>query len=247
MTRAASDFYTCLNCNNRRTAGEMRYPGQTKGTPRMVCQACRAARPREGWCNGHRTFHPLSDFYPNKARPEGHTESCRVAISDIKYGQAIRLRTCMACNQDKHPARFRGGLNKRWVCIDCTEAHVDEFWCVSCVDWLPANWFDIPSRGRPMSWCALCWALRNHNTTLAKVLALSGRTIPGCDVCDAEERRHLNVDHDHRCCPGERSCGKCVRGLLCRTCNRIEGLLETTYKASRMLAYMTKADDAFGS
>lgn len=27
------------------------------------------------------------------------------------------------------------------------------------------------------------------------------------------------VDHDHACCPPKRSCGKCVRGALCRNCN----------------------------
>lgn len=48
--------------------------------------------------------------------------------------------------------------------------------------------------------------------------------------------RRLAVDHDHTCCPGPRSCGKCVRGLLCDPCNRAIGLLLDDPARMRRLA-----------
>jgi hypothetical protein len=44
------------------------------------------------------------------------------------------------------------------------------------------------------------------------------RACAGCHTPMPDAK--LEVDHDHACCPGSRSCGRCVRGLLCRTCNR---------------------------
>jgi hypothetical protein len=44
-----------------------------------------------------------------------------------------------------------------------------------------------------------------------------------CAIC----HKHLvrpSLDHGHDCCPGKKSCGKCIRGILCQRCNTIIGL-----------------------
>jgi hypothetical protein len=40
-----------------------------------------------------------------------------------------------------------------------------------------------------------------------------------CAICESPFERTPHVDHDHACCAGIKSCGKCVRGLLCHHCN----------------------------
>ena len=49
-----------------------------------------------------------------------------------------------------------------------------------------------------------------------------------CAICHrhiSEFSKAFAVDHDHACCPGKRSCGQCIRGLLCTHCNLAIGLL----------------------
>lgn len=46
-----------------------------------------------------------------------------------------------------------------------------------------------------------------------------------CEICNTQitSNRFFDVDHDHACCNGYKSCGKCVRGLVCFNCNSVLG------------------------
>ena len=59
----------------------------------------------------------------------------------------------------------------------------------------------------------------DHETYDKMLAAQGGR----CALCRSERpggnRQYFCVDHDRACCPRIKSCGECVRGLLCVRCN----------------------------
>ena len=77
--------------------------------------------------------------------------------------------------------------------------------------------------------------LKKYGITLDQYNDLLEKQGGKCAICgitreECNDKRALPVDHDHECCPGVVTCGKCVRGILCHSCNRGVGLLKDSPK-----------------
>lgn len=60
-----------------------------------------------------------------------------------------------------------------------------------------------------------------------------------CYIC--KDRDATDIDHDHNCCSGSKSCGRCIRGLLCNRCNTALGVLEKNRQnLNFMIQYIDK-------
>lgn len=82
---------------------------------------------------------------------------------------------------------------------------------------IPKNVRDIYCSGECLN---MSRRLRRHSLSTDTFWQLYELQSAKCAVCEIVLRfSEVRIDHDHRCCAGSRSCGKCVRGLVCHLCN----------------------------
>lgn len=74
-----------------------------------------------------------------------------------------------------------------------------------------------------------------------RLLAFQGGRCALCRRATGTSKR-LAVDHDHRCCIGPTSCGRCVRGLVCGPCNDVLAHFRDSLEAGyRLAAYLERS------
>lgn len=104
--------------------------------------------------------------------------------------------------------------------------------CVRCDAWLPESSFGLRKQSSDglTGFCSRCQADRNHGVTPEMRERLlrhqDGKCVCGYifDVWGGQQATY-HIDHGHECCSGKKSCGECVRRLLCWRCNQGCGLL----------------------
>lgn len=136
------------------------------------------------------------------------------------------------CNGHRQNNALYGTPTPTWICFGCKQETPwrpapkgHRIHCADCESLLNAYGDMIPRSFK--AWCV------HHITKVdyIKMLVAQGFCCKICKGKTASEHRTvapsgLYIDHDHACCPGERSCGKCVRGLLCNSCNIAIGRYE---------------------
>lgn len=123
--------------------------------------------------------------------------------------------------------------------------------CTFCKIIKPALQFPLRQNGNRYSWCKSCsrsYRLKfYYKLTIEDFQKLLKKQNNKCAGCKQEftDSKHnngkWNIDHDHICCLGEKSCGKCVRGILCPSCNRTIGNAKDNPTTLRHLANYLEA------
>ena len=94
--------------------------------------------------------------------------------------------------------------------------------------------------------------LRHYNIDIPTYLALGddqGWLCKCCAIPIAPYSDATAIDHDHKCCPWFdangtqlRTCGRCIRGLLCHRCNLLEGTLTSDpERVRKLIKYLTNS------
>lgn len=201
-----------------------------------------APPPTEKPCSKCGAVKPLAAFYRGARGLGGRTSWCK-ECKDAYHAEYVTRPEVAAKLQEQARNRAEG----KWKRPPRREPIAPGYEvCTSCNEDKPVEEFHLHKLGRNGrdSMCKTCKRIlhqerrkdpehlvREHGWKMGRLYGLK----PGqyqemleaqggvCGICKRpaadKNGRRLHVDHDHRCCPGSKTCGNCTRGLLCYACN----------------------------
>lgn len=131
------------------------------------------------------------------------------------------------CTAHQRQVRAGKGLRpiRKWTSV-AERRRGETYLCVTCGQYKSMDRFGMCSTG-PRPDCTPCSSAKvrakRYGLSPAQVADMLARQQGKCLICGISQddaSQVFAVDHDHACCSDSSyTCGKCVRGILCRTCN----------------------------
>lgn len=141
------------------------------------------------WCWRCRQLKPVGEFHKSRRALDGLAGGCKPCSAALRSANNRKLR------EDPEYCEQRRKIRKEW-------------------------WASVKADGRSRD-LSKQYHLKRYGLTPDRFAAMLAAQRHRCIICKHRfaDTRDTHIDHDHACCPGDRSCGKCVRGLLCSNCN----------------------------
>lgn len=143
------------------------------------------------------------------------------------------MRKCTKCEKKKPEDQFYWkvkNVRRRTECIECRKTYLRQHYRDNKTSYL-ANKDSYVSRSGGLR-------TLKYRLTEEEVAELIARYDGKCWMC--KDREAIHFDHDHDCCPGSYTYGRCVRGVLCNRCNTGLGSLgDNMAGLERAMEYLT--------
>jgi hypothetical protein len=139
-------------------------------------------------------------------------------------------KICKGCGVEKkledfHMKDSKTGL-RHTHCKECRSRRIDREWdygvrtCESCKETKSISEFPLSANGNPRKVCKVCrHRFEQYGLTFYTIAKIKEAQNGLCAICSVTLEELFAIDHDHNCCPGIKTCGRCVRGILCIQCN----------------------------
>ena len=138
--------------------------------------------------------------------------------------EVVTTKRCSSCGlslpRDQFSKASKSPDGLQYACKACNAAYV------------------AANRERIRDYMVTHHRFHNYGLTAEQYADMLARQHNRCASCSRSfEEVRTHIDHNHRCCPGTRSCGKCVRGILCPACNTTASHVENG-RAALVQAYL---------
>lgn len=201
----------CTRCGERKPLSEYHRNRGARDGARTECKMCACAR-RQRFYDEH--LRARYDTGPTS----GVCAHCGEAFEYVKTTGRRRMYCSERCKYLAGDAQKQARAPRyvrRCECGSTDVARVGKPVCAGCrKDSRSSESNRVRERRR---------LLRLYNITQSDWDAMVERQGNRCAICPTDRPggrgESWHIDHDHACCPGKGSCGRCVRGLLCGDCN----------------------------